>query len=108
MNVRIRKGGPLAALALFTALGVLVGAGALVWTRTEITRHRYELMRLHKAESRMRGQVEKLRIESAALAAPERIERRARRLGLRYPRAGEVTAIRLSEPRELLAADASR
>ena len=90
MNARLRGGGPWLRIALATALGVALGAGALVWTRTEILSLRYELSHLLDSRAHLRVEVEKLRLESAALLAPERIESRARRLGLRYPRHDEV------------------
>ncbi len=90
MNARLRRGHPLLAAAVATAIGAGIGAGALVWTRTEILSLRYERARLVAEEARLRSQVEKLRVEKAALSAPERIEPRARRLGLRYPGPGQV------------------
>ena len=67
-----------------------------MWTRTEILSLRYEHASLLERESELLGEVEKLRVEAAALSAPERIERRAQALGLRYPRAGQI--IPASEP----------
>ena len=90
MNARLRGGGRWLQVALATALGIALGAGALVWTRTEILSLRYELSDLDQDETRLRSAVEKLRLEEAALRATERIESRARALGLRYPRPGEV------------------
>jgi cell division protein FtsL len=98
VNARLRGGGTWLRIALATALGVALGAGALVWTRTEILSLRYELSRLDEDERILLDDVEKLRLELAALRAHERIEAGARRLGLRYPRAGEV--IHLPDSRE--------
>jgi len=95
VNARLQRGGSWLRLAVGTALGVVLGAGSLVWTRTEILSLRYELSGLLTEETRLRSAVEKLRLEAAALSAPERIESRARALGLRYPQSGEV--IHLSE-----------
>jgi cell division protein FtsL len=90
VNARLRRGGSWLRIALGTALGVALGAGSLVWTRTEILTLRYELANLHTEEKQLRGEVEKLKLEAAALAAPDRIESLARALGLRYPKSGEV------------------
>ena len=38
-------------------------------------------------------EVERLRIEAAALAAPERIEPRAKALGLMYPKPEQILAL---------------
>ncbi len=95
MNPRLRRGGPWLRIALASAVGVAVGAGALVWTRTEILSLRYELSRLVDDEARLLADVEKLHVEAAVLSTPERIESRARKLGLRYPRTGDV--VRLSD-----------
>jgi cell division protein FtsL len=98
VNVRLRKSGPLARLLGFATLGLLVGAGVIVWARTEVTRLRYQLMQAYETESLLRDEVEKLRVEAAALAAPERLEKEARALGLRYPEPGQVVAVSLGEP----------
>ena len=90
MNLRLQRGGPLLRILLVTALGISLGSGLLVWTRTRIVSLDYRLTRLVDLESELRGDVEKLRVEAAALASPERIETRARSLGLRYPAAGQV------------------
>ena len=95
MNPRLRRGGAWLRIVLASAVGVAVGAGALVWTRTEILSLRYELTRLLDDEARLLADAEKLRLAAAALSTPERIEARARKLGLRYPRTGDV--IRLSD-----------
>lgn len=98
MNARLRRGGPLLRAALASALGLAVAAGAVVWTRTEILALRYELSRLFESEASLRNEVEKLRVEAAALTAPDRVERRARELGLRYPQPGEVIFLDAAEP----------
>ena len=67
-----------------------LGAGALVWTRTEILSLRYHLAQLVELEAALRGEVEKLSVEVAVLSAPARIERRARALGLVDPSPGQV------------------
>ena len=93
MNARVRRGGPWLPWALATAAGLVLGAGALVFTRTEILSLRYEQSRLLDQKSELRNQVEKLRLEEAALSAPDRIEARARALGLRYPTNGQVVHV---------------
>jgi cell division protein FtsL len=96
MNVRLRRGG-----WLVRALGPAVVAlatiiGLSVWTRTEVTALRYRISQLRDEESAMRRDVERLRIEVAALASPDRIEREARRLGLKRPRPGQIVPLRSS------------
>ena len=102
VNTRLRRGGLLLRVLLATAVGISVGSGLLVWTRTEIVSLHYRLTRLTDLEAKLRRDVEMLRVEAAALAAPQRIEVKARALGLRYPDAGQV--IRL--PRVQVAAGA--
>ena len=93
MNVRLRKGGWLGRL-----LGpgiVLLGTavGLTVWARTEATAHRYRISVLREQEAAIRVDVERLRTEVAALAAPDRIEREARRGGLTHPRPGQIVPL---------------
>jgi cell division protein FtsL len=97
VNVRLRRRGPLFVWGLAVVVGGLLAAAALVWTRTEITRSRYRLTRLLERRANLEAEVEKLRIEAAALSAPDRVERRALELGLRYPEAGQV--VLLEDPR---------
>lgn len=96
MNARLRRGGRSFRLMLATALVVAVAAAVLVGARTEITSLRYELAGLSDRRTQLQLELEKLRVEEAALSAPERIEPRARGLGLRYPGEGQV--IRRSLP----------
>ncbi len=96
MNSRLKPSGPILRMALGTTLGLVLGASALVWTRSEITRLRYRLAEVNVLRVQLERQVEKLRIEAAALSAPEKLEARARELGLRYPTAGEVAYVDLS------------
>lgn len=83
MNTTLRTGGTLQQALLATAIGVAVGAGVLVWTRTELLSLQYRLARQVETEAELRAEVEKLRVEVAALSAPARIEREALALGLR-------------------------
>ncbi len=94
MNATLRGAGRVQRALIATALGVALGAGALVWTRTEILSLRYHLARLVDLEAALRAEVEKLSVEVAALSAPARIERRARALGLRDPAPGQVAYAR--------------
>ena len=93
MNTRLQHTGPLARLLLAAALGVALGAGALVWTRTELLSLRYERENLARREAQLRNEVEKLRVEEAALTSQERIEEHADRLQLRYPAPGQVLRV---------------
>jgi len=72
---------------------VLIGAGLLVWTRTEILSLRYRLGNLAERAASLRGEVEKLRVEVAGLSAADRIEPMALKLGLRYPAPGQVVQL---------------
>lgn len=90
MNTPLRVAGPVQRALVATAIGVLLGAGALVWTRTEILSLRYQLARGVDRAGELRGEVEKLSVEVAALSAPARVERQARALGLGDPQPGQV------------------
>ena len=90
MNARLRRSGRLQRALIAIALGGLVGASALVWTRTDIISTRYRLGVLMERQAELAVQVEKLTVEVAALSTPDRIERRALKLGLRYPEPGQV------------------
>jgi cell division protein FtsL len=74
-------------ILLATAVGLSIGLGVLVWTRTQIVSLHYSLTR------QLRGEVEKLRVEAAALSGPQRIETKARSLGLRYPGPRQVVRL---------------
>jgi cell division protein FtsL len=90
VNSTLRSAGRVQRALIATALGVALGAGALVWTRTEILSLRYHLARLVDLEAALRAEVEKLAVEVAALSAPARIEKQARALGLGDPSPGQV------------------
>ena len=96
VNSRRKPNGPILRVALGATLGLVLGASALVWTRSEITQLRYRLAEVDVLRVQLERRVEKLRIEAAALSAPEKLEARARSLGLRYPTAGEVVYVDLS------------
>ncbi len=74
-------------------LGVIVAAACLVGARTQITSLRYELQKSRSAETQLRREVERLRIEAAVLTAPKRLEARALELGMTYPRSGQVVSL---------------
>lgn len=80
-------------VGLASVLGIVIGAAVLVAVRTEVTSLRYRLTELHEREARLRTDIEKLRVESAVLASPERLEPRARELGLVPPAAGQVLSL---------------
>ena len=73
MNSPVRAGGTRQRALVATAIGVLLGVGALVWTRTEILSLQYHLARLVDHEAELRAEVEKLAIEVAALSSPARV-----------------------------------
>jgi cell division protein FtsL len=93
VNARIQRSSPRVRAAMAAMVGLAVGAGAVVWARTRILVLRYELTSLVEREAELHGDVEKLRLEVAALTTPERIVERAASLGLRYPVAGEVIVL---------------
>jgi cell division protein FtsL len=93
LNSRLRKSGPLFYALLALALGAIAASGVLVYVRTRLTSLRYELGRHVEQEHALQLEVERLRVETAALEAPERIEPRARTLGLSYPKPEQVVAI---------------
>ena len=93
LNSRLRKSGPWFQVLLALALGVIAASGGLVYVRTRLTSLRYELGRRVGQEHALSLEVERLRIEAAALSAPERIEPRARAIGLTYPRPEQVVAL---------------
>jgi hypothetical protein len=71
-------------------LGLSVTAGVLVYARTSITLLRYRLSELVELEDTLRGDVEKLELKAAALASPVNLEKKARDLGLHYPKTGQI------------------
>jgi len=93
VNSPVRAGGALQRALVATAIGVLLGAGALVWTRTEILSSQYQLALLVDFEAELRAEVEKLAVEVAALSSPARVERQALALGLRNPSPGQVVRV---------------
>ena len=101
MNRRLESPGPFLRLALAATLGLAIGAATLVWAHTRIVSLRYERVELIQEEARLREELERLRLERAALAAPERIERLARRLGLEHPAPGQVHSVELNARGEL-------
>ena len=93
LNSRLRRSGPLFYALVALALGAIAASGGLVYVRTRLTSLRYELGRRVAQEQGLSLEVERLRVEAAALEAPERVEPRARSLGLVYPRPEQVVAI---------------
>ncbi|MCP4007094.1 MAG: hypothetical protein GY725_23175 [bacterium] len=90
LNSRLKPGGFVLHVLLSIAVGVMIGAGALVLARTKMTSLRYELSGLMKAESELSEQVDKLRVEVGTLSSPERVEPAAVELGMTYPEPGQV------------------
>jgi cell division protein FtsL len=93
LNSRLRQSGPWFQVLLALALGVIAASGGLVYVRTRLTSLRYELGRRVAQEHALSLEVERLRIEATALSAPERIEPRARALGLTYPKPDQIVAL---------------
>jgi cell division protein FtsL len=65
----------------------------VTWARVHVTSLRYLHADLIHETHAVRTDVEKLRIEAAALSSPDRIERLARRQGLNFPEAGQVVVL---------------
>lgn len=93
MNARLRQGGPVLRAVLAVTLGLIVGAGAVVWARSELVRLRYRQAQLARVQAALDRELEKLRIEVAALTAPEQLESQARELGLHFPEPGQVVQV---------------
>ena len=93
LNSRLRRSGPWFQVLLALALGVIAASGGLVYVRTRLTSLRYELGRRASQEHALSLEVERLRVEAAALSAPERIEPRARAIGLTYPKPEQIVAL---------------
>jgi len=93
LNARLRKRSPWFGALVALALGAIAASGVLVYVRTHLTSMRYELGRRVSHEHALSREVERLRVEAAALAAPERIEPRALELGLIYPAPEQVVTL---------------
>jgi cell division protein FtsL len=93
LNSRLRKQRPWFGALVALALGAIAASGVLVYVRTHVTSMRYELGRRASHEHAFSLEVERLRVEVAALAAPERIEPRALELGLIYPAPEQVLSL---------------
>jgi cell division protein FtsL len=106
LNSRLRKQGPWFSALVALALGAIAASGVLVYVRTHVTSMRYELGRRVSHENELSLEVERLRVETAALAAPERIEPRALELGLIYPAPDQVVSLadnQLASPHDVAA-----
>ena len=90
MNVRLRSGGRLLRVLVPALVAATTASALVVAARTEITALAYRVGRLLDSEAALRREVEKLRLEVAALTSPKRIEREARAIGLVDPRPGQV------------------
>ena len=106
LNSRLRAHGPWFGALVALALGAIAASGVLVYVRTHVTSLRYELGRRVSHEHALSLEVERLRVETAALAAPERIEPRALELGLIYPAPDQVVSLsngQLAAPHDVAA-----
>ena len=97
LNTRLRQAGPWLHALLAVAVGTILAAGAVVAVRTEITSLRYSLSSLRDREAKLRGRVELLQVEAAALRAPERIRSRIGALNLGPPEPGQIVRLRIPE-----------
>lgn len=93
LNTRLQGHRPWFGALLALVLGAIAASGVLVYVRTYVISLRYELGRRVSHEHELSLVVERLRIEVAALAAPERIEPRAFELGLIYPSPEQVVSL---------------
>lgn len=106
LNARLHKQGPWFSALVALALGAIAASGVLVYVRTHVTSLRYELGRRVSHEHALSLEVERLRVETAALSAPERIEPRALELGLIYPAPEQIVSLSdnpLATPRDVAA-----
>lgn len=93
MNVRLRTGGRLLGLLVPALVAAVTASAVVVRARTEMTAIGYRIGHLLEREAAVRIEVEKLRVEEAALASPERIEQKARALGLVDPQPGQILGL---------------
>jgi cell division protein FtsL len=93
MNVRLRTTGRLVPLLVPTLIVAVAASGVVVWARTEMTALGYRIALSLEEETELRSEVEKLRVEVAALSSPDRIERQARAAGLVDPRPGQIVTL---------------
>jgi cell division protein FtsL len=75
------------------AITLALACGLVAWARVHLTSLRYQHADLIRQTEIVRGEVEKLRIEAAALSAPDRIEQLARKQGLIVPKAGQIVVL---------------
>lgn len=82
-------------LPLFLLIGTLCAVCLFfVWSRIELTHLEYDLSRLNGELRSARQEVKTLRIEAASLRHPKRIERLARKQGLRTPTPNQVILVK--------------
>jgi cell division protein FtsL len=93
LNVRLRQGGRWLHFLGPAAITLALACGLVAWARIHLTSLRYLHADLLHETNVVRGEVEKLRVEAAALAAPDRIEQLARKQGLIVPEAGQVVVL---------------
>ena len=108
LNARLRRSGPWLAYVLAGALGVIVGAASLVIARTEVISLRYALAERLAEEAALIEETEKLRVEAAALRAPDRLLPAARALGMTWPEPGQIVALETPRPTDVAAGRTSR
>lgn len=76
-------------LILISAIIMVVLLGN-VWSTVMMTTLQYKVATQHELRQRLLEQQERLKLEFAALKAPQRLETSAKNLGLRYPEMSQV------------------
>jgi hypothetical protein len=77
-------------LNLLAGLVVLGAALLHAWTGLTVNRLGYELSRARELSQRLDRQLNELRIEYSAMTKPDLLAEQARRLGLDWPKSGQV------------------
>lgn len=68
--------------------------GLKLWMKIKIDSLSYKLTALEDERKRLMTEVMQLRVERASLISPERVKKKARAMGLRKPREGQVIILK--------------
>lgn len=79
---------------VLTAAIVMVVLLGNVWSQVMMTKLEYQVAAQHEMRQQILTQQERLKLELAALKAPQRLETAARALGLTYPEMSRVVFVR--------------
>ncbi len=82
-------------LLVFVMLFLLMGSGiSHVWSSFEVTQKGYDISQLKNEEIRLMDINRKLRLESAILKSPQKLESLANKLGLKQPSPEQIIVLR--------------